>query len=326
MSTATAAVNANVALSPVPSQKPSVATASAMTTGTKTPETRSARRCTGALPVCAVLDEPGDLRERGVGADARRAHDEAAAGVDRRAGDVVAGRDLDRHRLAGEHAAVDGRGALLDDAVGGDLLAGADDEAVADRELLDGHAALGRRRRRGRATSLAPELEQRLQRGAGAALRARLEVAPREDERRDDRGGLEVDLVGAAAALGMSVEGHPHVVHARRRRGTARRATTARPRATPREMSVSIVAAPWRRFAQAARWNGQAPHRTTGVARASDEPLPVVELQRRDHRDQQHGQRQDRGDDEPAAQRARSRRARPPAARRPARRAGSVAR
>ena len=54
MRTATAAVNANDADSPEPSQNPSVATAIAMTTGTKTPETRSARRCTGALPVCAA--------------------------------------------------------------------------------------------------------------------------------------------------------------------------------------------------------------------------------------------------------------------------------
>ncbi len=53
ISTATAAVNAKLALSPVPSQKPRVATAIAMTTGTKTPEMRSASRWTGALPVCA---------------------------------------------------------------------------------------------------------------------------------------------------------------------------------------------------------------------------------------------------------------------------------
>ena len=35
---------------------------------------------------------------------------------------------------------------------------------------------------------------------------------------------------------------------------------------TPRLTSVSIVAAPWRRFTQAARWNGHAPQTTTGVA------------------------------------------------------------
>ena len=38
---------------------------------------------------------------------------------------------------------------------------------------------------------------------------------------------------------------------------------------TPRLTSVSIVAVACRRFAHAARWNGQAPHRTTGVASCS---------------------------------------------------------
>ena len=38
----------------------------------------------------------------------------------------------------------------------------------------------------------------------------------------------------------------------------------------PNEMSVSMVAAPCRRFAQAARWNGQAPQITTGPASASE--------------------------------------------------------
>ena len=38
----------------------------------------------------------------------------------------------------------------------------------------------------------------------------------------------------------------------------------------PIEMSVSIVAAPCRRFAHAARWNGHAPHTTTGAARVSE--------------------------------------------------------
>ena len=54
ISTATAAVNAVVAPAPAPSQKPSVPAATAMTTGTKTPETRSASRCTSALPFWAA--------------------------------------------------------------------------------------------------------------------------------------------------------------------------------------------------------------------------------------------------------------------------------
>ena len=44
---------------------------------------------------------------------------------------------------------------------------------------------------------------------------------------------------------------------------------------TPTETSVSIVAAPCLRFAQAAVWNGQAPQSTTGVASVERQPLPV---------------------------------------------------
>ena len=40
--------------------------------------------------------------------------------------------------------------------------------------------------------------------------------------------------------------------------------------ATPTEISVSMVAAPWRALTSAARWNGQAPHTATGEASASD--------------------------------------------------------
>ena len=50
ISTATAAVKAKATSSPLPIQKPSVARAMPKTTGTKTPETRSASRWTGALP------------------------------------------------------------------------------------------------------------------------------------------------------------------------------------------------------------------------------------------------------------------------------------
>ena len=79
-------------------------TARAMTIGTKTPEIRSASRCTGGLAVLRVLDQPGHLGQLGVGADPGGAHDQPAAGVDGGADDGVAGADLDRHRLAGEHA------------------------------------------------------------------------------------------------------------------------------------------------------------------------------------------------------------------------------
>ena len=38
----------------------------------------------------------------------------------------------------------------------------------------------------------------------------------------------------------------------------------------PTEISVSMVAAPWRRFCQAALWNGQRGPQTTGVASCSE--------------------------------------------------------
>jgi hypothetical protein len=55
MSTATAAVNASVALPPSASHATSVAADSAITAGTKTLDTRSASRWTGALPACASV-------------------------------------------------------------------------------------------------------------------------------------------------------------------------------------------------------------------------------------------------------------------------------
>ena len=228
ISTATAAVNAVVGRRSPRRRARTRAwrAARAITIGTKTPEIRSASRCTGALPVWASVDEPGDLGEGGVGADAGGAHDEAAAGVDRGAGDGVAGADLDRHGFAGEQRGVDGRRALLDDAVGGDLLAGPHDEPVADGELLDRDPHLARRRA-ATATSLAPELEQRPQRGAGAALGAGLEVAAGEDEHGDPGGDLEVDLRRSRPAA-RSVRSKPWRIagHRRRRRGTARTATS----------------------------------------------------------------------------------------------------
>ena len=127
----------------------------AITIGTKTPEIRSARRCTSALPFCASSTSRAICASWVSDADAGGAHDEPAPGVDGRSDDGVAGADLDGHGLAGEHGGVDGGAALLDDAVGGDLLAGAHDEEVTDGELVGGDAHLGCRRAR-TATSLAP--------------------------------------------------------------------------------------------------------------------------------------------------------------------------
>ena len=44
----------------------------------------------------------------------------------------------------------------------------------------------------------------------------------------------------------------------------------------PIEIRVSIVELPCRRLAQAARWNGSAPHTTTGAARVSESHCQLV--------------------------------------------------
>ena len=108
-----------------------------MTAGTKTEETLSARRCIGHLGALGVLDEPDDLGQGGVVADGGGADQHRAGGVEGGADDGVAGGLVDREALAGEHALVDGGGAAGDDAVDGDLLAGADADDVADDDLLD---------------------------------------------------------------------------------------------------------------------------------------------------------------------------------------------
>ena len=142
MSTATAAVNAKLALSPVPSQNASVATARPITIGTKMPDTRSARRWTGALPVCASVTSSA------ICASAVSAPTFVARMTRRPPALTVApatsapGCDFDGDGLAGEHAHVDRGRAFLDDAVGGDLLARAHDEPFPDTELLDRDAGL----------------------------------------------------------------------------------------------------------------------------------------------------------------------------------------
>ena len=105
--TATAAVNAAVVVAPKASHPASVSTERAITTGTNTAETRSARRCTGALPALRLGDEAGDPGERGRRADPRRLDDEASRRIDRRANHMIAWADLDGHRLAGQHRLVD---------------------------------------------------------------------------------------------------------------------------------------------------------------------------------------------------------------------------
>ena len=253
----------------------------------------------GGLAALRLLDERGDLGQAGLGADAGGAHDEPAAHVHAPADHGVALGDLDGHRLAGEHARVDGRGTLDDDTVGRDLLAGPDDEAVADHDLLDRHAHLAaaahdRRLRRG-------QPHQRVQRGPGAPAGACLRVAAGEHERGDPGGDLEVQVRLAT----------------RGGQGDAGRVSVSGCTCAAEQEGVERPAV-----------RGQRPHRDEGVHRGGRvpqvrqrgaverqrappdddrrqrerHPLPVVELQRRHHGGGDDRQRQQTADQHPDAE------------------------
>ena len=137
-----------------------------------------------------------------VSAPTRTAHDEPAAGVDGPA----------RHRISRPDStgtgspvkrSVDGRCPVLDYSVGGDLLAGSDDEAVTDAEGVDsGRCSVPSRIT---ATSLAPS------RAVGATLPRHplgpsLEIATGEDKSRHPGSDLEEDPAGRHVAVGDEAE------------------------------------------------------------------------------------------------------------------------
>ncbi|GAA3208609.1 hypothetical protein GCM10020256_05190 [Streptomyces thermocoprophilus] len=126
---------------------------------------------------------------------------------------VSPGGDVDGHGLAGEHGRVDGGGALDDGAVGGDLLAGADDEPVAHGQLGHGDAHLVAAAQDG--DVLRAEFQQGPQRGARPPLGAGLQIASGQQERGHARGGLQVEGGGARLAGDGELEAVPHAGHAR---------------------------------------------------------------------------------------------------------------
>src|SRR5882672_2403103 len=97
----------------------------------------------GSAATLRFTDQLNDLREGGFAADTFGAHDEAAAGVERAAGEFVAERFFYRHRFAGEHGLVDGAGAIEKFAVDGDTLAGADAETVTEEDLIERDVLFG---------------------------------------------------------------------------------------------------------------------------------------------------------------------------------------
>ena len=87
---------------------------------------------------------------------------------------------------------------------------------------------------------------------------------------------------------------------------TTRSAATDQSQAAsvPIEMSVSIVAVPCRAFSERGAMEAGAGPEDDRRRQCEREPLPAVELQRRDHREQRERRRESDGrDDEPAADR-----------------------
>ena len=300
ISTATAAVNAVSRPAPAPSQPPRVPTASADDDRHEDAGDPVGQPLHVGLAVLRLLDQPRHLRQLGVGADPGGPHDEPAADVDGRPGDRVAGADLDRHRLAGQHRRVDGGGAAhRRRRRWRPSRRGARRTRRRPRSSADGDPRPRRRRaarrrpwRRARAGRAGPRRP-----GAWPAPRGSGRPAGTWSRRRRPRGrSAEAVAAGHGQLEGV---GQPRV--AGRPKNSA---TSDQPKAasTPSETSVSIVVAPWRRLAHAARWNGHAPHTTTGAASVSDSHCQSVELERRDHRQRDHGHGEHRADDEPLAQ------------------------
>ena len=223
--------------------------------------------------------EPGDLRERRLLAHARRTHDEPAERVDRRAGHRGAGCDVDGHGLARQHRLVDRRLALDDEAVRRDLLARTDDEEIADGELADRHRHFHTVPQD--VSLLRAELEERANRSARAPPRASLEIATEQDQRRDDRRNLEVDV----CVVDDDERSHRPPPGGKRADGDER---VHRRRAVPRIQSGSAMEV-------------EARPEDDRCRERKGEPFPALELERHDHRKDDERRGQHRRDDEPPA-------------------------
>jgi hypothetical protein len=215
-----------------------------------------------------------------------------------RADHGVARAHLRGHALAGEQGPVDGRGSLLDLAVGGHLLAGPDHEAVAHRQLVDGQPPLDPVRHHGHV--LGPELEQGAEGEAGPALGPGLEQPPGEDEHGDHGGDLEVDRV-AVRALDGERERHLHARHA----GVAEEERPHRPpeggQGADRDEGVHGGGPVPEVGPGGAVERPAAPHHHGG-GQGQREPLPVLELEGGDHGHEEHGEGEDGADEHPLAQ------------------------
>ena len=190
-----------------------------------------------------VGHQPGDLGERGVLADARRADDQPPAGVDRRARDR-ARRDRPRPAPTRRSAATC-RAPSCPPRRRRRSPPSRRAERRSGRRRAAARPAPGARRRRRRAA----RRPWRPARAAPSGPRRRAASrAPRSSGRRGRTSSRPPRPRGRCGRRRRPPRGRSRSSSScrssRPRRGTARRATTARPTSVPSEISVSIVAAP----------------------------------------------------------------------------------
>ena len=255
----------------------------------------------GRFAVLRTGDEIGHGCQRRVRTHTGGTDLEHTGGVDRGAGDGISGADLDRNGFAGEHCLIDGRMTVQHLTVGGDLLAGTDEEDIADGQLIDRHLHLdtavirggtvrsGGTIRGGALTQhgrgLRAEVEQRLERSRRPVLRPVLGELADEQEHRDRRGRFEPHVVLGGNRPAVTVGDGPtqREVRVQARDGDADADEGVHGR---RSTAGGLV----RRGVERPRTPGD-----DGQGEDRDDPLPPGEVPAHDHRDRNDRHGQDEG-------------------------------
>src|SRR5829696_2425941 len=149
----------------------------------------------GGLRPLSLLDHPNDLGERSLTADSRRTKAEGAGLVDGRPDNLVAFALGYRDGLARDHGFVYRRLPCEDHAVDRHLLTGPHQEQITDLDLLDWNVhVLAQALPTHDASGPGLEPCELLYGLVGAAFGPGLEQAPEQDERDDERRGVEVHI------------------------------------------------------------------------------------------------------------------------------------
>ena len=246
----------------------------------------------GRLAGLRLGDQPAHLRQGRFSADARGPHQQPAGSVDGGARDRAVRADFHRHGFAGDQRGVDGGRPFDDDAVGRDFLAGADHNDVAHRQLIGRHLLLPAvPEDRG---ILGAQVQQGLEGVSGLLFGVGLQVPAQQQEGGDHRGNLEVEPAGAHA-LHTRVVSHPRVHQELPRREDVGRGHADGDERVHRGGEVPGVDG----GGPVERPRRPGDH---GQGQKSCHPAPVGELEGREHRNQEHRDRQDCGDDEARAE------------------------